>query len=90
MKLGQAIAWLMGSLQRSLSAHLEDCWKTPLTAKEQELVSILELVRIEQYVPRSTISTLYMGGGSVSFMYRRKLELSIWKSKSSAPLERAL
>jgi hypothetical protein len=53
MKLGQAISWLMGGLQRSLFAHLEDCWKTPLTAKEQQLVSILELIQIEKYVPRS-------------------------------------
>ena len=52
MKLGQAISWLMGSLQRSLFPHLEDCWKTPLTAKERELVSILELLQVETYVPR--------------------------------------
>ena len=53
MKLGQAISWLMGGLQRRLFAHLEDCWKTCLTVKEQELVSILELIEIEKYVPRS-------------------------------------
>jgi hypothetical protein len=53
MKLGQTISWLMGSLQRSLFPHLEECWRTPLTAKEQELVSMLELIQIEKYVPRS-------------------------------------
>ena len=60
MKLGEAISWLMGSLQRSLFPHLEDCWRTPLTAKEQELVSILELLQVEKYVPRSA-STQDMG-----------------------------
>ncbi len=53
MKLGQAISWLMGGLQRSLFPKLEDCWRTPLTEKEQELVSILELIEIEKHVPRS-------------------------------------
>lgn len=56
MKLGAAISWLLGSLQRSLFPHLEDCWRAPLTAKEQELVSILELLQVEKYVPRSASS----------------------------------
>ena len=51
MKLGQTISWLMGSLQRGLFPHLEDCWKVPMTEKEQQLVSILELIQIERYVP---------------------------------------
>lgn len=53
MKLSQAISWLMGGLQRSLFPHLEDCWRTPLSEKEQGLVAILELIRIEKYVLRS-------------------------------------
>lgn len=53
MKLGQTISWLMGGLQRSLFPHLEDCWRAPLSEKEQGLVSILEMIRIEKYVPRS-------------------------------------
>lgn len=56
MKLGQAISWLLGGLQRSLFPHLEDCWRTPLSEKEQGLVAILELIRIERYVPRSASS----------------------------------
>ena len=36
--------------------HLEECWGTPLTEKEQQLVSILELVRIEKHVPWSGIN----------------------------------
>jgi hypothetical protein len=53
MKLGKAISWLMGGLQRTLYPHLEDCWKRPLTEKEQQLVSNLEILQIEKYVPRS-------------------------------------
>src|SRR5208337_2603546 len=53
MKLGQAISWLMGGLQRSLFPHLEDCWRVPLSEKEQGLVTMLEMIRIEKYVPRS-------------------------------------
>jgi hypothetical protein len=53
MKLGKAISWLMGSLQRSLFPHLEECWKIPLTEKEQHLVSILEIIQIEKHVPCS-------------------------------------
>jgi hypothetical protein len=32
---------------------LEECWGTPLTLKERQLVSMLELIRVEAYVPRS-------------------------------------
>jgi hypothetical protein len=50
MKLGKAISWLMGSLQRSLFPNLEECWKTPLTEKEKQLVFFLELVEVEKWV----------------------------------------
>lgn len=53
MKLGKAVSWLMGTLQRSLFPRLEECWKTPLTSKEQQLVTILEMVEVEKHVPRS-------------------------------------
>jgi hypothetical protein len=56
MKLGQGISWLLGNLQRSLFPHLEECWNIALTEKEQQFVSILELVRIEKYVPWSAIN----------------------------------
>ena len=60
MKLGQTISWLMGGLQRSLFHHLEDCWRAPLSEKEQGLVTILEMIQIEKYVPR-TASNQGMG-----------------------------
>jgi hypothetical protein len=51
MKLGKAISWLLAGLQRTLFPELEDCWKKPLTAKEQQLVSILEILKIEFHIP---------------------------------------
>jgi hypothetical protein len=43
MKLGEAVSWLTGSLQRNLIPCLGECWERPLTDKEQQLVSIQEL-----------------------------------------------
>jgi len=55
VKLTDKISWLMGRVQKSLFPHLDDCFDTPLTEQEQRLVSILEIVQIEKYVPeRST------------------------------------
>ncbi len=52
MKLGKAISWLKGALQRGLFPNLEEFWNTTLTDKEQQLVSILELVQVEGFVLR--------------------------------------
>jgi hypothetical protein len=52
MKLKEAVSWLMGSLQRNLFHHLEECWERVLSNKEQQLVSILELLQIERYAGR--------------------------------------
>ena len=54
MKLRERVSWLMGTLQRHLFPRLEECWERPLTDKEQQLVSILELVHIEKFVPPSS------------------------------------
>ena len=53
MKLGQAVSWLMGNLQRSLFHSLEQCWQGSLTEKEKRLVSILEIVQVEKHIPKS-------------------------------------
>jgi hypothetical protein len=53
MKLRETVSWLMGTLQRQLFPRLEECWERPLTAKEQQLVSILALVPIEKFVSPS-------------------------------------
>jgi hypothetical protein len=50
--LVKAVSWLMGSLQHVLFPMLEECWNGQLTEKEKQLVSILELVQIERFVPR--------------------------------------
>ena len=44
MKLGKAVSWLMGNLQRSLFPKLEECWQLPLTQKEQRLIALLEML----------------------------------------------
>jgi len=54
MKLREQISWLMGTLQRQFFPRLEECWERPLTAQEQQLVSILELVQIEKFVAPSS------------------------------------
>ena len=54
MKLRETVSWFMGTLQRHLFPRLEECWERPLTDKEQQLVSILELVQIEKFVPPSS------------------------------------
>jgi hypothetical protein len=52
MKLREAVSWLMGTLQRNLIPCLEECWERPLTDKERQLVSILEVLQIEKFVRR--------------------------------------
>jgi hypothetical protein len=42
----------MGTLQRNLIPRLEECWERLLTEKEQQLVSILELLHIEKFAGR--------------------------------------
>ncbi len=52
MKLREAVSWLRGTLQRQLFPRLEECWERPLTEKEQQLVSILEVLQIEKFADR--------------------------------------
>jgi hypothetical protein len=54
MKLREKISWLMGTLQRKLIPCLEECCERPFADKEQQLVSILELAQIEQFVAPSS------------------------------------
>lgn len=56
MKLWEKISWLRGRLQQGLFSDLEECWEQPLTEKEQRLVTILELIEVERYVPRSSLN----------------------------------
>ena len=52
MKLRQAVSWIMGTLQRNLIPGLEECCERPLTEKEQQLVSILEVLHLEKFAGR--------------------------------------
>lgn len=61
MKLWKKISWLRSKLQEGLFFHLEECWEQPLTEKEQRLVTILELVKVERYVPMSSLNQ-WVGG----------------------------
>ena len=53
MKLKAKISWLMETVQQSLFPHLDECLPLQLTEPEKQLVKILELVQIENYVPIS-------------------------------------
>ena len=52
MKLHNKISWLMWRVQKSLFPHLNHCLQTELTKKEERLVSILEIIEVERYVPK--------------------------------------
>ncbi len=60
MKLRKTISWLMATLQRNLFPKLEESWNGSLTENEKQLVSILELVQLERFVPKSS-DTQWMG-----------------------------
>ena len=53
MKLKERISWLMGTVQKNLFPHLDECLSIPLTDPEKHLVKILELIKIEKHVPVS-------------------------------------
>jgi len=60
MKLKEKISWLMGRVQRRLFPHLNECLDTLLTEQEQRLVTILEIVQVEKYVPKNA-ATQWLG-----------------------------
>jgi hypothetical protein len=60
MKLEERISWLMGTVQRSLFPHLDECLDIPLTEQEKRLVTILEIVQVEKHVTKSA-STQWLG-----------------------------
>ena len=41
-----------GDFATEFDSLLEECWERPLTEKERQLVSILELVQIEKFAGR--------------------------------------
>lgn len=61
MKLTEKISWLIGRVQRSLFPHLNEWLPPSLTEKAKRLVSILEIVQVERYVPRLVTRYRYPG-----------------------------
>jgi hypothetical protein len=51
----------MGRVQGSLFPHLNQCLPTPLTEQEERLVSILEVIQVERYVPKTITNYRYPG-----------------------------
>ena len=49
-KLGQSLSQYWSNIQGTLFGALEEVLD-PLTKKQQQLVTILEVVRIEQFIP---------------------------------------
>ena len=54
----EKISWLMGTVQKSLFAHLDEYLDVPLTEQEKRLVSILEIVQAEKFVPKKTFKSV--------------------------------
>jgi len=52
MKLRERVSWLMGTLQRYLFPRLEECGERPLTEKEEQLTSILEVLHFKKFAGR--------------------------------------
>ncbi len=52
MKLRETVSWLMGTLQGSLFPSFEECFATRLTEDERQLIKILDISKVERYVPR--------------------------------------
>jgi hypothetical protein len=49
--LVESISWLKTRIQENLFPHLRECFDDPLTEKQKDLIMILEVVEVEQYVP---------------------------------------
>lgn len=50
MNLIEKISWLSQIVQDKLFPQLEDCCDDPVTEKQRQLVSVLEVVKVERYV----------------------------------------
>jgi transposase len=91
MKLKDKISWLMGSVQRSLFPHLDDCLELPLTEQEKRLVTILEIVQVEKRVPKSA-STQWLGRKSLEreALARSFVAKALYRHPTTRDLIRAL
>jgi transposase len=91
MKLKDKISWLMGRVQRTLFPYLDECFDTPLTEQEQRLVTILEIVQVEKYVPKNA-ATRWMGRKPYEreFLARAFVAKAVYRLPTTRDLHHAL
>lgn len=92
MKITDKISWLMGRVQRSLFPHLNQCLPIPLTAQEERLVSILEIVQVEEHVPKTVRRFRYPGRKSLDRQAcaRAFVAKALYRHPTTSDLRRAL
>ncbi len=92
MKLTDKISWLMGRVQKSLFPHLNQCFKAPLTTQEEHLISILEVLKVEQYVPRIVTNHRWPGRNPLDrkAMARAFVAKALYRHPTTSDLIRAL
>ncbi len=91
MKLKENISWLMGRVQKTLFPHLNECFETPLTEQEQRLVTILEIVQVEKYVPKNA-ATRWLGRKphEREFLARAFVAKAVYRLPTTRDLHHAL
>lgn len=50
MKVRRTISWLKTKIQAELFPHLEELFTNPITKKQEQLITILEIVEVERHV----------------------------------------
>ena len=72
--------------------HLNQCLKTPLTAQEERLVSILEILQVEQYVPRVVTNYRWPGRNPLDrkAMARAFVAKTLYRHPTTSDLIRTL
>lgn len=82
----------MGRVQWSLLSHLNQCLKTPLTAQEERLVSILEVVQVERYVPKNVTRYRWPGRNPLDrqSLARAFVAKALYRHPTTSDLVRAL
>ena len=92
MKVVEKVSWLMGRVQENLFPHLNQCFKTSLTAQEERLVSILEIVQVERHVSKTVSRYRWPGRNphSRQSLARAFVAKSLYRHPTTSDLIRAL
>ena len=48
-KMIERLSWLTGRIQKDLFPYVQECFNDPVTKKQQQLITILEVVEVERY-----------------------------------------